>query len=54
MIIKDLIEELKKCPQDMSVIVGTTEDITINIVYDFPLGDPANPKCKYQDVVLIE
>lgn len=54
MTVKELIEKLKTLPSDLVVYTFLDfplqeEDIVIR--ENFPLGDPANPGCKYDTVV---
>jgi len=46
--IGDLIEELKKYPQD-ALIFDICDDHFEEIIYsdEIPCGDPANPHCKF-------
>ena len=44
----DLIQELQKYPQDMLIFdMGGDLFEEVKIVEEIPLGDPANPKCKF-------
>lgn len=55
MIVKELIEKLQAYPSDMLVACGwylDWEENDIQVVKDFPVGDPANPKCEFLDEVL--
>ena len=54
MTVAELILELQKMPQDFDVFVFGEETTDVKIVSDYPLGDNANPKCEYADVVWIE
>ena len=56
MTVKDLIEKLREYPQDIPVAISYElgiDDKDIRIIEEFPIGDPANPKCKYIDKVLV-
>ena len=56
MLVKELIDKLQEYPQDIPVAINYDlefDDNTFHIMKEFPKGDPANPKCKYIDEVLI-
>lgn len=53
--VKDLINELKKYPLDLRIFDYMFDPIEeIRYEKEIPLGDPANPKCKYTEGVIIE
>lgn len=54
MTVKELIAELKDMPEDLEVysLCGKVENVCIHPEY--PLGDTANPKCKYAKVVYLD
>lgn len=52
--VSELIEELKKYPQDMMVVTYGGEEINVRTFKEYPLGDSANPNCEYQEVVFLE
>ena len=53
MTVQDFIEELNKYPLDMVIAIdGYLTEIEFKIIEDFPVGDPANPKCEYLDKIL--
>lgn len=52
--VSELIEELKRFPQDLKVVcAGELLDI-IEFREDYCLGDCANPNCRYENVVYLE
>ena len=54
MTVEQLINQLQSYPKDKTVLVMGDKITDIREVYDYPLGDYANPKCDYADVVWIE
>ena len=54
MTVKELISELQNMPDDLEVytLCGKVESVLINPEY--PLGDTANPNCKYAKVVYLD
>ncbi len=52
--VEDLIKELKKYPLDMKVFDFTGDKIEIVYCEEIPLGDSANPNCKWVDGLKIE
>jgi len=54
MTVKELIKYLERFDQDLPVFDEEWQPITgCYIIEDFPLGDYANPDCKYLDKVLV-
>ena len=53
MTVRELIEELKKLPQDIPVITMSERIDEVRYRDDYYDGDPANPKCKQIEVVEI-
>lgn len=53
MTVKELIEELKKYPDDMIVTDGSYIMDKVFIKEDFYNGDQANPKCEIIKSVLV-
>ncbi len=53
MTVQELINKLEEFPKDMRVMSQGDDIEKVYISEDYPLGDPANPKCKYTDVVVI-
>ena len=56
MTVKELIDILQEYPQDIPVAINYDIDLNFEdfkIVEEFPMGDPANPRCKYIDKVLL-
>lgn len=59
MTVRELTEVLSQIPeeyQNMRVVDSSYEFIKGNwkVLEEYPLGDYANPKCEYEDVIYIE
>ena len=54
MTVAELILELQEMPQNLDVYVLSGKVNDVIIAHEYPLGDSANPKCEYADVVWIE
>ena len=54
MTVAELILELQEMPQNLNVYALRGKVDEVIIAHEYPLGDSANPKCEYADVVWIE
>ena len=54
MTVAELILELQKMPQNLDVYTLGEKANDVIIAHEYPLGDNANPKCEYADVVWVE
>ena len=53
MTVAEMIEKLKKFPQNLEVLDLGMPVEDLKLVEDFPVGDPANPDCEYKSVVIV-
>lgn len=53
MTVAEMIEKLKKFPPDLEVLDLGMPVEDLKLVDGFPIGDPANPDCEFESVVIV-
>lgn len=53
MTVEELKELLKDCPDKAKVYCSGLELDCVAISPEYPIGDSANPNCKYETVVIL-
>lgn len=54
MTVKELKEILESIPDFLTIYNSGMEIEDVKVVPNYPIGDSANPNCKYETVLVIE